>query len=415
MLQSQVASAPAARPSLPEEVRVSLVAAAKAAGRAGSEIVSLEHLALGLLDPPTAQIQTLLAGLSADVSGVVAAIKMRQPRAQIAKITVRAMDEDTRAVLSRARAEASRLGAARIDNRHILLAILADPTSQLSMSLRSAGLTHERVAGRMQGQTGSSMASVSSLREAVHLSTLFLVLIEAFALTGIGLAFVSNASAARVLLLGFIVSGWVISLCLHEFGHAAAAFLGGDTGVVQRGTLTIDPRRYTHPLLSIVLPLAFLAMGGIALPGGAVKIDRSKIRSTRWNLIVSLAGPAGTLLSLLVLCLPFMLFGDRFVDGRTAYLWTAMAGLALVLVFVLILNLLPIPPLDGFRALSSWLPPDIQQGALRLGWLPVLAIYVLLASPNTFSVDFWHATSAVLNALRVPGDLGAHALSLMQF
>ena len=45
-----------------------------------------------------------------------------------------------------------------------------------------------------------------------------------------------------------------------------------------RGYLTLNPLKYTHPLLSIVLPVLFLLMGGIGLPGGAVWVDRHAIR-----------------------------------------------------------------------------------------------------------------------------------------
>ena len=56
--------------------------------------------------------------------------------------------------------------------------------------------------------------------------------------------------------------GWIFSLCLHEFSHALVAYLGGDYTVREKGYLTFNPLRYTHPLFSLVLPLLFLVMGG---------------------------------------------------------------------------------------------------------------------------------------------------------
>ena len=67
-----------------------------------------------------------------------------------------------------------------------------------------------------------------------------------------------------------VLVGWVFSLCLHEFSHALVAYYGGDTTVREKGYLTFNPLKYTHPVYSIVLPLLFLVMGGIGLPGGAV-------------------------------------------------------------------------------------------------------------------------------------------------
>ena len=68
----------------------------------------------------------------------------------------------------------------------------------------------------------------------------------------------------------FVIAGWMVSLCLHEFGHAFTAWRFGDHDVAVRGYLTLNPFKYSNPMLSMVLPLLFIALGGIGLPGGAV-------------------------------------------------------------------------------------------------------------------------------------------------
>ena len=88
-----------------------------------------------------------------------------------------------------------------------------------------------------------------------------------------------------------VVVGWIFSLCLHEWAHARMAYEGGDTSVVEKGYLSFNPLKYMDPIFSIVLPLAFLVMGGIGLPGGAVYIDQSRLKSKQWSTWVSLAGP----------------------------------------------------------------------------------------------------------------------------
>src|SRR3982074_2160349 len=87
--------------------------------------------------------------------------------------------------------------------------------------------------------------------------------------------FGSTVTAGTVFL---VLGGWGVSLCLHEFGHAFVAFKGGDREVYFKGYLTLDPRRYTDPVLSLVLPLALLAIGGIPLPGGAVWINHNALK-----------------------------------------------------------------------------------------------------------------------------------------
>src|SRR5512142_2648017 len=95
--------------------------------------------------------------------------------------------------------------------------------------------------------------------------------------------------------------GWMFTLCLHEFSHALVAYYGGDTTVRDKGYLTFNPLKYTHPVYSIVLPLLFLVLGGIGLPGGAVYIERWRLRSRAWVTAVSLAGPSANLLMAIVL------------------------------------------------------------------------------------------------------------------
>src|SRR5438552_3895506 len=94
---------------------------------------------------------------------------------------------------------------------------------------------------------------------------------------------------------------WVFSVCLHEFGHAWVAYQGGDYTVREKGYLTMNPLRYTHPVYSLLMPVIFMMMGGIGLPGGAVYIEHHLLRSRAWETGVSLAGPFMNLLLVLVI------------------------------------------------------------------------------------------------------------------
>src|SRR5688572_4883474 len=137
--------------------------------------------------------------------------------------------------------------------------------------------------------------------------------------------------------------GWIFSLCLHEFSHALVAYLGGDYTVREKGYLSFNPLRYTHPLLSIVMPLLFLMMGGIGLPGGAVYINRHALRSSTWESIVSAAGPLGTVLFGALIVWPFFLGWEDWATIENWHFWPALAYLALLQVSALIFNLIPLP------------------------------------------------------------------------
>ena len=95
----------------------------------------------------------------------------------------------------------------------------------------------------------------------------------------------------RLAVFGFVVTGWVVSLCLHEYAHALVAYRFGDRGVAHRGYLTLNPLKYSHPLLSIALPVVVVLLGGIGLPGGAVWIDHRYIASRVKESLISASGP----------------------------------------------------------------------------------------------------------------------------
>ena len=120
--------------------------------------------------------------------------------------------------------------------------------------------------------------------------------------------------------------GWLVSLCLHEFGHAYTAWRYGDHDVEVRGYLTLNPLKYSNPLLSLGLPVLFIALGGIGLPGGAVYV-RTSWMTPRQRTMVSLAGPfANVVLAVLLLVLtrlfcrprPRGVLGRRGVPGLPA-------------------------------------------------------------------------------------------------
>src|SRR5688572_15373109 len=164
--------------------------------------------------------------------------------------------------------------------------------------------------------------------------------------------------------------GWIFSLCLHEFSHALVAYLGGDYTVREKGYLTFNPLRYTHPLFSIALPLLFLVMGGIGLPGGAVYIERRFIRS-RWMLsAMSLAGPLANLLVAIVL--GFVL---RFSSSIDASLLPGLSFLLVLQISAVLFNLIPLPPFDGYNAIEPFLPTAIQTQVDRFR---DVAIWVIL-------------------------------------
>ena len=208
---------------------------------------------------------------------------------------------------------------------------------------------------------------------------------------------------------GFVLAGWVLSLCLHEYAHARVAFAGGDRSVAEKGYLSFNPLRYAHPTYSILMPLVFLMMGGIGLPGGAVYIDERALRGRRWSSAVSAAGPAANLVLTVVLAAALRVLPDSLEALRPA-----LAFLVLIEVTSTIFNLLPVPPMDGFGILAAWLPASLVARARALGAAPVWILFFALAYPP-LGRGFWDGVYTALAALGVSPSLARHGLREFMF
>jgi len=221
-------------------------------------------------------------------------------------------------------------------------------------------------------------ASTRSRRRRSHffkISPIFLLLLTI--LGGLGYMLYAGIGAPGKLTFVFVLVGWILAVSFHEFGHALLAYLSGDESVAHMGYLTLDPLKYTHPLMSIIFPVIFLLMGGIPLPGGAVYINRAAIRK-RWQLsLVSAAGPLATLVFGLLLLSPFMVgLSEKTLRAHSPF-WQAIALLAFFQIFAFILNLIPWPGLDGFGIIEPYLPPFLLKYAYMLSGMGIFLFFLL--------------------------------------
>ncbi|GMW00878.1 MAG: hypothetical protein AMXMBFR84_20150 [Candidatus Hydrogenedentota bacterium] len=218
---------------------------------------------------------------------------------------------------------------------------------------------------------------------------------------------------ATIFLVVLIV--WIFTLCLHEFSHAAVAYLGGDHTVKEKGYLSFNPLAYANPMLSIVLPVVFLIMGGLALPGGCVYIDRSLLRSKWWDSLVSAAGPASNFVFAVLLSLPFTL---GLVDpDPTVPLWNAYAVIIFIELIAVFFNLLPIPPLDGFGIIAPFLPEPLRDRLYSFGNIMFFLFLIAWISVPGLSAVVLIPVLIFLAIFRVPLDLveqGYAALRIFQ-
>jgi Zn-dependent protease len=219
-------------------------------------------------------------------------------------------------------------------------------------------------------------------------SPLFLGVV-AVALAGGVIAWTQNRAGSRLGDFGvflLVLGGWVVSVCLHEFAHAYAAYRAGDRSVEARGYLTLNPFKYAHPVLSILLPLFFIVSGGIGLPGGAVYLHQHAFRSRASRSVAAAVGPATNLvfaLVLLFLAKPHLgdVVGYLTIGGPAdnhARFWAALAILGFLQATAAVLNLLPVPGLDGYAIIEPFLDPETVRIGNKVKPWGMLGVIVLL-------------------------------------
>jgi Zn-dependent protease len=246
-------------------------------------------------------------------------------------------------------------------------------------------------------------------REAFRPSPIFLGILALFVVTG--WMTWAGFGSVRLDIFLFVLAGWVLSLCLHEYAHALTAYRSGDTGVVDRGYLTLNPLKYTHWLLSLAAPLFFLIIGGIGLPGGAVWVDHTWIRGRLKESLISLAGPGMNVLFTAVLVAPFAFGADTFAHLE---FWSAWAFLTFLQLTASLLNLIPIPGVDGGNALRPWLSHDWRRGFDAVAPYGMLLFLGLLWQPSINRI-FFNVVDSLADLIGLPLELADFGRSLFMF
>lgn len=198
--------------------------------------------------------------------------------------------------------------------------------------------------------------------------------------------------ATGLLTFAFVMVGWVLAVMAHEFSHALAAWFAGDHTVKDKGYLSFDPRRYGDLGTSLVIPLLALALGGIGFPGGAVYLRNDLMRSPAWRAAASLAGPFATLLVLLGLALILTIWANLGAEGP---LYPALTVLAFLQAMALVLNLLPLPGLDGFNAIRPFLPASVNRAVQKYEGLAMIGVLALIFFVPGASALLFAAAAAI--------------------
>ncbi|WP_394434721.1 site-2 protease family protein [Streptomyces sp. SGAir0957] len=240
------------------------------------------------------------------------------------------------------------------------------------------------------------MTTATSRRGDSRISPVFIGIVAVAAVSGWAV-WTDFAAQPGVAVFLFVTAAWIVSLCLHEYAHARTALHSGDISIGAKGYLTLNPLVYSHAVLSIVLPVLFVIMGGIGLPGGAVFIERGRIQGRWKHSLISAAGPLTNVLFAVVCTAPFWLDA---LDGVPDTFRYALGFLALLQVTAAILNFLPVPGLDGYGVIEPWLSYKVRRQVEPFAPFGLLAVFAVLWIPG-INHYFFDAIHAVLRSLGV--------------
>lgn len=178
----------------------------------------------------------------------------------------------------------------------------------------------------------------------------------------------------------------IFAITLHEAAHGYAALKFGDKTAWQLGRISLNPLRHIDPIGTVLVPAVMLMTSGL-LFGWAkpVPVNFGRLRHPKQDMLwVAAAGPAANLVMALGWAvvlkvsagMPDFVFGEALAE-------MARYGLRINGV-LMILNLLPIPPLDGGRIVTSLLP---VRAAWKFAQLERWGMFILLGLMLTHVLD----------------------------
>lgn len=172
----------------------------------------------------------------------------------------------------------------------------------------------------------------------------------------------------------------IFAITLHEVAHGFVAMLCGDYTAKLSGRLSLNPLRHIDPFGTVVLPLLMLVFTnfifGWAKP---VPVDpRNFQRPRRDTALVALAGPASNIVMALfwaaVAKLGLLLAAHDYQWVGVPFAYMGEAGIMINIVLG-VLNLLPLPPLDGGNILKSLLSPRL---AYKFSFIEPYSFFILI-------------------------------------
>ncbi|MBM7648317.1 Zn-dependent protease [Bacillus ectoiniformans] len=173
--------------------------------------------------------------------------------------------------------------------------------------------------------------------------------------------------------LPFVVVSLIVAFTVHEFAHAYVAYKFGDDTAKDQGRLTLNPIQHLDPIGTILILIAGF---GWARP---VPVDRRNFQNPRLaGVLVSLAGPMSNfIIALIAYAILFFSLGGGippfFLDMLNMMVWLN--------VVLFVFNLLPFPPLDGYRIIEDLSPASVRVKLSQYEQYGTLIFLIVVITP----------------------------------
>ncbi|WP_019243254.1 MULTISPECIES: site-2 protease family protein [Bacillus] len=184
--------------------------------------------------------------------------------------------------------------------------------------------------------------------------------------------------------LPYVIVVLLIAFTVHEFAHAFVAYKFGDPTAKDQGRLTLNPMEHIDPLGTILILIAGF---GWARP---VPVNRYHFKNPRLaGVLVSLAGPVS---NLLIAIIGYFIYFSIEASGSTAeafiYVRMFLTILINLNILLFVFNLLPIPPLDGYRIIEDLVPVNVRAKMTQYEQYGVLIFLILIVTPlDYYTID----------------------------
>jgi Zn-dependent protease len=185
----------------------------------------------------------------------------------------------------------------------------------------------------------------------------------------------------------YTIAIWAVpvlfAITLHEAAHGWVANKLGDPTARQLGRITMNPIKHIDPVGTIAIPLVLVMLSGFIIGWAKpVPVDPRHFKQPLLDMgLVALAGPVSNFLMACGWALMITLSTTVFAESSIAIHLTHMgqAGLTINLI-LMVLNLLPIPPLDGGRVIAGVMPKQMAMSFMRIEPFGMWIILALLLS-----------------------------------